>query len=212
MIPRKEDRGDFPSLKLDRTRVMGMVEQARLEGFGDGRPIVTQHAGNESHDRVGQHKGPQHAVGEDVVADRDLIVHEMVGHTLVDPLVMTAKQDQVFRLRILADDRLFQGSPLGREEDHLGPGSAEFGQRGGDRFDLHHHAGTAAVRGVVDRAVAVMGPSAQIDGLESHQPGLLGTAKDTLAEDALGDGGYGGQDLDLEHFENQRLAIMERAG
>ena len=59
------------------------------------RLLVTQHAGHKPDDRVGQHQGRQHAVGQDVVSDGDFLVDEVIGHSLVDPLVVTAEQDQM---------------------------------------------------------------------------------------------------------------------
>ena len=184
---------------------MRVVEQSGLEGLGDRRLVVSQDSGNQAHDGVGQHQRPQDAVGQDVVADRDLVVDKVIGHALVDTLVMPAEEDEMLRLGILADDRLLERPSLRGEEDHLGLRAAEFGQRLGDRFDLHHHAGAAAVGGVVDRAMAVMGPAPEVDSFQLHQTGLLGAAKDTLPEDALGDGGDGCQNLDLDHFEKLEL-------
>jgi hypothetical protein len=44
--------------------------------------------------------------------------------------------------------------------------------RGEQRLGLHHHAGTAAVRGVVDGAVLVVREVARVDRVDRDRPGF----------------------------------------
>ena len=50
------------------------------------------------------------------------------------------------------------------------------------RLRLHHHAGAAAVGGVVDGAVPVVGPVAQVVHVHVEQAALLGLARQREAE------------------------------
>jgi len=100
---------------------------------------------------------------------------------------------------ILANNRLLELPSLRRQEDDLGFGAAEFGERLGDRFDFHDHARTTPVGCIIDGAVAVMRPAAEVDCLQPHKTCLVGATKDAFLEDPFGDGGDGGEDLDLKH-------------
>ena len=143
-----------------------MIKQSGLKRLGDRRLVIPEHTGNQPDDGVGQHQGAQHAVGQDIVTDRDLVIDEVVGHALVDALIVAAEEDEMLRLGILPGDGLPELPSLGREEDHLGPGTAEFGECRRDRLDLHDHAGASAVGCVVHRAVAVVRPAAEIHRLQ----------------------------------------------
>ena len=105
----------------------------------------------------------------------------------------------MLHLSILTDDRLLQRTALGGEENDFGLRSAKIPERSGDGGDLHHHTGASPVGSVIDGAVSVACPSAQIDRLKLHEPRLLGAAKDALLENTFGNAGNGGQNLDLKH-------------
>ena len=55
-------------------------------------------------------------------------------------------------------------------------------ERFDDRLGLHHHAAAAAVRGVVGRAVAVVGVLAEVDQRHLQQPGVARALRDAGRE------------------------------
>jgi hypothetical protein len=60
-----------------------------------GGVFVAQDAGDEAGDGVDEDGGGDGAVGEDVVADGNFLVHQVLDDALVDALVMAAQQDEV---------------------------------------------------------------------------------------------------------------------
>jgi len=48
---------------------------------------------------------------EHVVADGNLIVHEMIGHALIDAFIMSAEQDHMLLAGVFARDRLIKTRP-----------------------------------------------------------------------------------------------------
>jgi len=141
------------------TRVMGVIKQAGLKGLGHSRLVITQDSWEKAHDCIGECERPEHTVGEDVVSDRDLIVNKMVGHTLINPLIVPAEKNQMLRLGVLVDDLLSKWSSLRGKENNLGLRPAKFCQCRSNWLDLHNHAWPSPVGGIIDRTVPVVGPT-----------------------------------------------------
>ncbi len=107
---------------------------------------------------------------EDVVAETDeshLAERRGVREdALVDALVAPAPEHEVLAVRELPSGGL--GEDLARRRREDDDGSIDRGIRGDrverltPRLGFHHHAGASAVGRVVDRAVAVVGPVAQV--------------------------------------------------
>ena len=101
----------------------------------------------------------------------------MVDHPLVDALVAAAGEDQVRPGGELAGDGLGEGSPGGRRHDQRSCRSpASSVERLTPRLGLHHHAGAAAVRRVVDGPVPVVGPLPQVVHAHVEEPSIAGLA------------------------------------
>ncbi len=75
-----------------------------------------------------------------------------------------------------------KGSPGGRRHDERGAVGADRVERLAPRLGLHHHAGAAAVGRVVDGAVPVVGPVAQVVHVYVEQAALLRLAGKREAE------------------------------
>ena len=109
---------------------------------------------------------------------------------------------------------LFAGQTLGRglveapalrgkENDARGR-LAEFLQREGDRFDLEHHAGPAAVGRFVGHPVLAWRPIAEIAQADIGRPFFPGDAQHAFVEQTFAHGRKKCEDVDLHGF----LAIM----
>ena len=72
--------------------------------------------------------------------------------------------------------------PGGRGHDQPGAGRPDGVQRPAPRLGPHDHARPAAVRGVVDGAVHVVGPLPQVVDADAHQAALGGLAQQRLAQ------------------------------
>ena len=81
---------------------------------------------------------------------------------------------------------MIKPAPLGRQINHprwllrLLPGSAN---RLLERCHFHHHAGAAAKRAIIHRAVAVFGEVPGVDVAQAHQPLLHRAPGDTVLAD-----------------------------
>src|SRR5215831_16188437 len=95
VIAREQDRWDRPVAEHLGARVLRVLEQAPRERVVRGGGLLAERAGHESRHRLGDHEGGQLAAAEHVVADRQLLIHEMLAHALVHTLVAAAHQDQV---------------------------------------------------------------------------------------------------------------------
>ena len=117
------------------------------------------------------------AARQHVVADRELLVDRELDHALVDALVAAAHEHEVRQRRELAHARLGQRRARGRQQDAMRARASACaapppGDRGEQRLGLHHHARAAAVRRVVDGAVAIGREVARVDRLDRDRPGL----------------------------------------
>ena len=119
-----------------------------------------QYTVDEAADRVRYDAGGQLATGENVVADRQFLVHDFVDDPLVNALVVAAEQDKSVVPEILVGDLLGEGTSPGREIDH--PALFVGGSLGGDGAVAvvngrcrHQHAASSAVGSIVHAAVLV---------------------------------------------------------
>src|SRR5205085_9666239 len=116
---------------------------------------------------------------QDVVAQRDLTdehpPRRVVEDALVDALVTTAGEDQVPHLRQLGRGALVEGNTGrgGHYEHGAGRVTDDRVECLPPRLGTHDHAGAAAVRHVVDGAVPVVGPLAQVVDVHVEKAALL---------------------------------------
>ena len=141
---------------------MRIFEESVGERFVGRRLLVAEHAGQQSHHGIRDNQRGQRAIGQNVIAERNFLVDQVLGHPLVDPLVVPGDHDEM----------LFPGQTLGRglveapalrgkENDPRGR-LTEFLQRHGDWLDLEHHAGAATVGRFVGHPVFARRPIAEI--------------------------------------------------
>src|SRR5690606_7856447 len=143
------------------------------------------------------------AAREDVVPDREKLEIEPFEDALIEALVVATEEDQPLRPRQIAQPGLLEARSLGREDD-LARGfegrlpSREDGiDRGEDRLGLEDHAGTAAVRPIIDRAVPVRGEVANVGELEVEDARAARPTEDALLDDGLDHPGKDRQDVDM---------------
>ena len=130
------------------------------------RQRITHHIGQQTHHRLDHHQSSRLPAGQDVVADRNLFdAHPgggVIGHPLVDAFVAAAGEHQVLLLRPPLSVGLGE-QPAGRRRQHQKRClRAYLVERLTPDRSLHHHAGPAAVRRVVDGMVDVVGPAPEI--------------------------------------------------
>ena len=89
---------------------MRVLEQSVGERLVVGRGRVAEHAGHEAADRLDDQEGPDLAAGQHHVADRDLVVDQVLAHPLVDALVASAEQREPARVDELVGHRLVEAA------------------------------------------------------------------------------------------------------
>jgi hypothetical protein len=157
---------------------------------------VAEDAGEEAGDGVDEDGGGEFAAGEDVVADAELFVAEVLGDALVDALVAAADEDDAVAGGEAAGVGLGELAALGREQDDAGGGGAGGSGGDGEGFEaledglgLEDHAFAAAEGAVVDGAVTVVGEAAEVVDIDLGDAGAEGARDDAVAQDAGAGGG-----------------------
>jgi hypothetical protein len=166
------------------------LEQAVLaEALGDGADGVAhrprQQTGNSLDDQARSHLAPT----EHHVAHAELAVDEVLAHPVVDALVAAAEQAEPARLALgggsqFLGHRLVEPSAAGAEQVQR-PGRLRGVDGGEDRLGLHHHAGAAPERRVVDAAMHIGGVLAQVVQPQVEQTGTAGLAQQALGAEVV---------------------------
>ena len=203
MVSRKENPGNFPTPEYLWPRVVGVIELPRDKGFLHGGLIIAENAGNEPDDRVRDDQRRKDAAGQNIVPDGNFIVHQMVGHALVHPLVMPAKKNEVPLSREFRRDFVRKPPSLRGEENHPCIRPAEIRERPVDGLDLHDHPGASPIWRVVRAPVPVGRPVAKVPRLELHEPLFLRPLEDALTHHGTADLGKDGEDLDFHDEAEQ---------
>src|SRR5581483_3588258 len=90
MVAREQHFRHLPAPELRRPRIMRILQQFAAERFVLRTAIVAQHTGQQPRHRVDDHHRRQRAVGKHVIADRQLVVREVLPDPLVESFVAAA--------------------------------------------------------------------------------------------------------------------------
>ena len=122
----------------------------------------------------------------------------MFANAVVHALVVAAEDHQVFLAGKLVGHLLGERFPVrGREDDLIvGALGLEPLHEPVDRLDHHHHSGIAAEAVVVDLAPAPEATFPDVVYMDFHEPLVLGTFDDGVAQRALQQFGDYSQDVD----------------
>ena len=85
----EKDIGDSPSAKLYGSSILREFEEACRMAIIGGTVGVTEGAREESRDGINDDGGGDCSVGEDIIADRQFAIDEVIDHPLVDAFVVT---------------------------------------------------------------------------------------------------------------------------
>src|ERR1700694_1434426 len=213
MVTRAKHLGDGMPLELRGPGVVRVFEEMLVEGFVFGRFFGPEYPGDQPADGIDDHHRGELAAGEHVVPNRDLLVDQVRGDPLIDALVPSADQIEVFVAGQLADQPLVEQFTLWRQQDHR-PFAHSRAHRFEDRLRLQHHPRAAAIRHVVDLAVAVVRVIAQVMEAPRDEPVGEPSSGDSGAEGAWEHLGEEGQDLDDHAFDSSgsSTVIVPSAG
>ena len=137
-----------------------------------------QQAGHGVHN---DHRG-QSPIGEDIVADAQRFVGQMLPDTLVKPLVAPANQNHMLDSRQFTSHRLVEWTPTRSGEDYSRSRTPKGLHCFKDRFWLENHSWPTAERPVIDRFMPVMGPVAKTVDFEIQNPRLPSPPYDALIQ------------------------------
>ncbi len=130
---------------------MGLFEEAVAEALGLNGCGVADHTVEQSCHPFDDGKSCHLATEQYVVADGDLLVDEVLCDSFIDTFVASANDRDLVEHRPPVERRLIQRAATGGEQDPVCVRQRV--ERRGERFDHHHHACTAAERGIVDLPV-----------------------------------------------------------
>ena len=174
-----------------RPRVLGIFQQPRGEALLLRRPLVPQHAGDETGDAVGDGQSRDLAAGQHEIAYGHHVRGEGVDIALVDALVVAADDDELLFFCQLPGQSLVEGTARRGGDEDAGTLVCGDGSRGrGQHVRLQHHAASAAVEAFVRGLVLIQGKVPDVGHRDVQQPGLPAPA-------------YHGMVQRREHFREQ---------
>src|SRR5258708_14971961 len=142
------------------------------------------------------------------MADRELLIDGRLDRALVDALVVARAETDVRQRREATRRGLIEQLALRGEEPDVPGGPLQLPDRGHGRLRLEDKAGAAAVRDVVDRAMAVRRPVAQVVEPELELPCRSGARDDALGERAFEHLREEREDVDLHHSSSCGITTM----
>ena len=203
VVTRAQNLGDVPVPKRRRTGVVRVLQESVGEGLVVAGLLVAHHAGDQAAYRFQDHHGRHLATVENVVADRQLTVHQVLGHPGVDTLVATAQQAEARSRRQLPGQALVEAaSPRTQQEQRSGwLGRLDAGE---ERLGHQHHARAAAEGCVVNRAMGVASLRAEVVCPHVEQPPGSGPAQQTAVGEVLDH-----LREDREHVDPHRSSVAQ---
>ena len=155
-----------PARRAGRLRLVALHLGLGRKRFLAGRSCVAHGARDQARDHVHDHGSAQFPSAENVVADRNLAVRQVLADPLIDALVAPADQHQAAQSGQFLGLVLVQLLALrGKQNDGLAGSSRNAIRARGhaqaldafkDRFRLEHHTLAAAEGAVIDSAVPVV--------------------------------------------------------
>ncbi|MEI9895718.1 MAG: hypothetical protein WDN28_18000 [Chthoniobacter sp.] len=73
----------------------GPLDQPAGEAIIRRAVFIAEHPRQQPHYRIGEDRRGNRAIGQNVIANGNLLIHEMIDHPLVDPFVVPAEQDEM---------------------------------------------------------------------------------------------------------------------
>ena len=183
VVPREENLGYPQTFPFGRAGIVRKLQEAGREGFLLRRLGVSKDPAYKPDAGVDQGHCSDLAAGEDEIAEADLLDRRAAQHALVDSLEAAAEQRDAGAGGERPGAGLGEGRAAGGEVED-GPVGGGGVERGGGDVGAHHHAGAAAGRGVVDRAVAVGGHVADVAEVQPPEAVLQRPADEREAERA----------------------------
>jgi hypothetical protein len=101
VISREQDFRDLPAAKLGRPRVLRRLEEASAKAIVRRGLLVAECARQQTNNCINQNNCGDRAVGQHIVANRNLEIDQMFDHAVIDSFVMAAENDEMRFLRKL---------------------------------------------------------------------------------------------------------------
>jgi len=95
MVAGEKDFRDFPILERFWTSVVGMIKRTGGERFLDGRFVISKNTRDQPHNGICEDESGQDATRENIVANGNLLIHEVVAHALIYAFVVPAQKDEM---------------------------------------------------------------------------------------------------------------------
>lgn len=189
MISAEQNLRSTPPAKHFGAGILRAIEQ-----FGFTKALVhrgfaiTEHAFPQARDGIDDDGRGQFASAEHEVADRDFVVGKMLGHALVDAFVAAADEQEFVELGVVAREGLVELATLRREKHDTAAGivfraPSKYRFHGfKDGLALQQHAFPAPEWPVIDGAMAVARPIAQVVDVDVEESASPCALDDTVVE------------------------------
>ena len=143
---------------------MWIFQQIVLHGLKLRGFLIVQHTGYKTGNSVNHNSGRQFSPGQHIIPDGHIICHHFLQYPLINPLVMTAEENQLFLHSQFLYHGLAEYLSLRRQVNTSGlfslPGCLGFFSHrfisSENRFGLHNHTGASAIGIIIDPHVFVI--------------------------------------------------------
>ena len=171
MIPRSQHFGDPAPFPFKRSGIMRIFEEAAFKAFLLSAGRRAHYPGEQPNASVEQDESRRLAARKHIVPDRDRDNGPGLEQALVNAFEAPAQDRHARASRKLAHLRLGQrlAARRHRQQGCLGRRRQDMVDGPSEDVGAHHHAGTAASRRIVDRAMPVGGEIADLHRFQRPQ-------------------------------------------
>ena len=183
---------------------MGVFQQAVAERFVGHRFTVAKDPWNQPTDSLNHHRRSNLSPGQDVIADRDLVINQVAADPFVNPLEAAAKEAEAARTR-QGGGVLLTELPASRRQIDQGPGWLYCLHGVKDRFRFEDHARSPAKGSTIDRPVDIGSGIANIVNPNIQHAITSGLADETGRSEPLNNLRQDGQHIDAHRASQSGL-------
>ena len=94
MITRQQNVRNFHPPKVGWPRVLRTFEEIATETVIGGRLRIAEHPRQQSHHRIYHDHRRDRAIGQHIIANRNLVIDKVLDDAMIDSLVVTANNDR----------------------------------------------------------------------------------------------------------------------
>ena len=98
MVAGQQYRRHSFAMPLFRPGILGIFQQIIIKAFHICRSFIVQHSGHQPGDGINHYKSRKLASRQYIIADRNIVGHNLFQYPLVNPFIMAAKENDILFL------------------------------------------------------------------------------------------------------------------